>query len=294
MGAPLAAHLPAWERLVDEGGGEPPALEPRLRQGRGLPPGIVRELEAHLAGLLAEPGLGLTDRLRCAVRYVRLALTGDATTAAAATLREALRAGLPRQVGTHETEPPLDATQRAVLFQWLYVALNPPPAGADVLRGNALQAERRRRVAEADRYRKAGQRPLVGGRELRITHEDVLAVAPGILRDDGDGKLVGFLRAKLIGQRFLHSVQGDVPFVLAAHQLLFAAPMVGWTARALAADAGRSAVGSDDVRGAIRLVDVGIGQVSVTSLPKKQARAFELVLTETGLITAAARDLLGE
>ena len=292
-GAPVATHAPDWERILDEGDVEPPELRPLLRPGRSLPPPIVRELETHLAGLLAEPGLPVVDRLRCAVRYVRLALTGDPATEAGATLRDALRAGLPRQVRTHEPEGALDPTQRAVFFQWLHVTVNPPRPGADLLGRHGLEAERRRRVAQADRYREPGQRPFVAGRELRITHEDVPAVDPGPLRGDPEGRLARFLQAKLVGQRFLRTASGDVPFVLAAHQLLLAVPLVAWTAKALAADAGRMAVGPEDVRSAIRLADVGIGQVSVTSLPRKHGRAFEFVLTETDLVTAAAHWLLG-
>jgi len=292
QGAALAEHVPEWDRLLDEAGGEPAPLRPRLRSGAALPPRVVRELETHLAELLAEPGLDLVERVRCAVRYVRLALTGDPTTEAAAALRGALRAGLPKQVRTHEPERALDATQRSVFFQWLHVTVNAPRPGTDLFSGKELEAERRRRVAEADRYRAAGQRPLVGGRELSLTHEEIETVDASLLRADEGGRLARFFEAKLVGQRFLRTVDGDVPFALAVHELLLAAPVVAWTAKALAGDAGETAVRPRDVRTAIRLADRAVGQVSATILPKKLARAFEWVLTETDLVAGATARLV--
>ena len=65
-----------------------------------------------------------------------------------------------------------------------------------------------------------------------------------------------------------------------------------WTAKALAAERGMTAVEESDLRQAIRLIDRTLGQISTSLLPRKQREAYEWVMLETDLVEAATADLL--
>ena len=113
-----------------------------------------------------------------------------------------------------------------------------------------------------------------------------------------DGKpaatlLQRMLQARLIGQRFLFDQKGELPFVDAVPRLFACLPMVGWTAKALAADAGRTKVQDKHVIAAVRSVDRAFGLVHASLLPKKQRKAFEDVFNETDLVGCASAELLG-
>src|SRR4051812_37803220 len=93
-GASLEAQIPAWRALL---AGAPAEGPHHLQRGRALGGDLLWELEHQLVAFLSDPALALVDRIRCCLEFVRLATSGDPTTATAGKLREAIARGLPRQ-----------------------------------------------------------------------------------------------------------------------------------------------------------------------------------------------------
>jgi lysine-N-methylase len=291
-GAPLSEREEEWSALL-AGLGPLPEADHRLTRKVRLDGRVLLEIEGDLLTLLADRQLDFLQRVRCALDFARLATTGDPSTAAARTLRRALVEALPAQVRARPAEDELDRTQRAVFFQWLYLAVNPPRSGADALSPSEAAREQRRRVRDGNLYRAVARRPWVDGRELSASFEDVAAVGATALRTDADGQLERFFRAKVVGQRFLLAGEREMPFAEAVPKLLLWYPLAIWTAKALAADRRADEAGPEDVRTALRLLDRSLGQLSTASLPRPQAKACDFVMLETDVVVAAALELLG-
>jgi Fe-S-cluster containining protein len=290
-GDPVEERVPEWSRLLAERGA-PQESPHRLTRARTVSGSLLWDLEHHLLTFLSDPGLSLFDRVRCCLRFVRLATTGDPATAAAARLREAVARGLPRQVATIEPGGPLDKTQRAVFYQWLFLTLNPLPPGFDLLSGPDQRREKKRRLAAARRFYLNQGAPWIDGQETEVSFAEVSEVGTTLLATLPCPPLETFLRAKIVGQRFLVAGGTELPFVEAVPAFLLAYPMILWTAKALAAARRASEVAEDDLRRSIGLVDRTLGQASVEDLPAKVAEAWHFVVEETELVEAAAAELL--
>ncbi len=291
-GAPLAERFPEWAALL--AAGEAPAeARHRLDRRRPLTGDLLWELEHHLLAFLAERELPLLDRIRCCLQLVRLATSGDPATPSAARLRAAIARGLPRQVASLPRGGGLDRTQRAIFYQWLFLALNPLPVNVDLLAPPARRREEERRVADGQRFAARQGAPRVDNRELAVSWDAIDAVDAALIAAPSVPLLESYLTAKLVGQRFLVAGDEELPLVEAVPLFLLAYPMAIWTARALAADRGADAVAAEDLRRALGLLDRTLGQVPLAALPGKVAKAFHFVVEETDLVVAATNELLG-
>jgi lysine-N-methylase len=289
-GASLDAQVPAWRALL---AGAAHESAHQVQRGRALPGELLWELEHQLVAFLSERTLPLFDRIRCCLEFVRLATHGDPTTAAAAKLREALARGMPRQITTMAHGATMDRTQRAVFYQWLFLALNPLPAGFDVLPRFAQEKEERRRLAAAERFVSQDGAPLLDGSELAVSCREIAAVDAAYVAAADCPPLERYLVAKILGQRFLVAGGAELPFAEAVPLFFLVYPMAIWTARALAAARGAHAVAEVDVRAALARIDRSLGQVPLAALPPKVAKAWRFVVEETGLVVSATDELLG-
>ena len=285
-------RIPEWASLL--GDSEPGPPSHRFSKKYVVEPALLWELEFRLVALLEDESRSLLERVRAVSEYVRLALTADPSTPAAAKLREVMAEALPRQLRERPLDAAMDDTQRAVFHHLLFLHLNPTPPELEPSSGRARKREVARRVEAADGYRSGVARPWLANEPLEVTFDDVAAVGPGcLLEKEGASRVSRFLVAKIVGQAFLREGERTLAFVKAVPRLLVFAPMVAWTARALAAARGSSAVGLEDVRDAIRRLDRSFGQVALSTLPSKQRKAWAFVLGETELATCAAAELLG-
>lgn len=293
-GAPVAAHEPEWAALLAEA---PPAAAEghRLTRERAMTPTVLWELEQHLLALLSNAELPLLDRVRCCAQLVRLAAGGgDPATPAAALLRAALARGLPRQIAATARTSGMDRTQRAVFLQWLFLALDPVPAGFDQLAPAQQRAEERRRLAAAERFLRREGAPWVDNRDLATDWEAIAAVDLGaLLAGPATPLLVRWLQAKVVGQRFRFAGEAELPLAEAVPLFLLAFPMALWTSAALAADRGAAAAGEEDARRAIALLDRTLGRLPLDALPGKVQKAWRFVLEETDLVVAAIDEVVG-
>lgn len=290
-GALVGDRVDEWMRLIAERTAGP-GLRPRLRSDQALTADLLWEIEHALLGFLAEGQAPISERVRCALEFLRLATTGNPGTAAAATMREIMARALPARLRAEPHESGMDDTQRAVFRQWLFLALNPLGVAFHALKAPEREREiaRRRRAALA--FREGAGTPWIDGAATSASFEQVSAVDPGPLRD-GPEWIATFLSAKIVGQRFLSAGSVELPLIDAARLLFLCHPMIAWTAKALAADRGGAIVGDADVRAAIRLIDRTLGQITTSSLPRRQAAAFEWVMQETDLVACATREIVG-
>jgi Fe-S-cluster containining protein len=293
-GAPLATHVAEWTSRFPEAPRDSKAH--RFSRKYDVSGEILAEVEDHLLELLSEEKLSLPDRIRAVWEFHRLGTTSDPTTDAARKLREVMAKGIPKQVLEHPLPPGserMDRTGRAVFFHLLFLTLNPTPRELRSMSGKAKAREVRLRVQAADAYKFADARPLIDNRESKATYRAIGAVSPEYLATGGGAPLMArYLKAKVLGQRFMREVDEEIPFLDAVPRLLLAFPMAAWTARALAAERGAAEVADSDARGALRLVDRAFGQIQLSLLPSAQRKAWRFVLLETDLPIAATREML--
>ena len=289
MGAPVSAS-PAWESMLLErplAASRPVALT----RSRDVAPELALEIEATLIAFLRDGSLSPMDRVHCCCGFLALGLTGDPATPAAAMLRHAIASGLPARVAREPHVTGMDATQRTVFRQWLFLALNPGLANA----GEASAARRRRDVQrwrdQGIAFRDGAGSPVLAGVAIRATFDDVDRVEASLMRTSE--LTTAFLAAKLIGQRFLVTGPGAAPLIESARLLMLCWPMIAWVSKAFAADRGSARVEDADVRLAIRRVDRTLGQVTLALFPAAQAKAFHWTIHETDLVAAAMRDVMG-
>jgi lysine-N-methylase len=290
-GAPLEERTGEWRRLLARGS-EPREGRHVLSGQRDVHGSLVWEIEEQLVAFLDDTSLSFLDRVRCCLQFVRLATSGDPTLPAAPKLRQAIAVGLPRQIAGIPRGGGLDKTQRAVFFQWLFLALNPVPVNFDLLPPPAQAKEKKRRLLAGERFYCNQGSPWVDNREIGVSFAAVAAVDLDAYVGSPCTLLQSYFRAKVLGQRFLASGDRELPLVAAVPLFLLSFPMALWTARALAAADGRAAVGEEEVRRALRLLDRTLGQVSLAALPAKVAKAWRFVIEGTDLVVAATNELL--
>jgi Fe-S-cluster containining protein len=295
-GEPLARRLPEWIRVLQDA--PPGRNKHKFSKKYDISGDLLWELEHHLVSILVDGSLSLLDRVRSLFEFNRLATTSDPRTEAARTLRDVLAKGIPKQVRARpldEGSDRMDRTGRAVFFHLLFLTLNPTPDELLKMPEKARAREAGLRVQAADGFKTNGAHPFVGNREHRSTFAEVDGVSVENLGFGPSAELLArYLRAKILGQRFLREGDTEIPFVEAVPRLLLQLPIAVWTAKALARERGAGSVAEEDVRGALRLVDRSYGDIPLASLPPKPRKAWRFVLLETDLPVAASAEMLAE
>jgi lysine-N-methylase len=295
LGEPLSRRTPEWLRLLEESSlGE---TRHAFSKKYSISGELLWELEHQLVALLSDESLSLLDRVRATFDFNRLATTSDPGTEAARVLREAIAKGLPKQIRERPFVPGeerMDQTGRAVFFHLLYLTVNPTPDEILALPAGAKVKEAARRVQAADGYRFEGAHPFLDNRESSATFREVERISAGpLLSGPSAEQLARYLKAKILGQRFLQEGEASIPFVEAVPRLLLQVPIAVWTAKALAAERGAPSVAGEDLRRALRLVDRSYGQIPLAALPPKARKAWRFVLLETDLPVTASVEMLG-
>jgi Fe-S-cluster containining protein len=295
-GAPLEERVPEWQRQLNE----TPSGSDRHRFSKKyeIDGALLWELEHQLVEILSDRSLSFLERIRCLLEFHRLTTTSDPRTDAARTLRGVMAEGIPRQIRERPLEPGsgrMDKTGRAVFFHFLFLVLNPVPDRFFELSTKAREKQVRLRLQWADGYKFPDAHPLVDNEESGASFAETEGVSAEYLARGEGGELVTrYLRAKIVGQRFLREAEEGIPFAEAVPRLALAAAMVSFTAKAFAAGRRVSSVADEDVRRALRLVDRSFGQVRLSLLPPKQRKAWRFVLLETDLpLTANVEALVG-
>jgi lysine-N-methylase len=287
-GKPLKNYRSEWSELVDAGAASP-QLRYRLASKTKLSLEMAATFQTFLKRFLGDRSLSIPQRIRRCLQFTTLATSGDPEGPSAAVLRDAIAKGLLEKEAEGWASDEMDRTQEAIFFQWLFLALNPPPANMDRLPKPDKDRAARQRVLAANSYRQDDGRPWVDNNELEISFATVLAVDSTWLDAEAASELLErFLLAKVSGQRFLLAGQDALPFTEAVPKFFLCYPMVAWTAKALAASRGEEAVEPADLIQAIRLVDRSLGQIATSQFPKKHARACDFVMLETDFVLAAA------
>ena len=294
QGEPVSRRVPEWTRLLQD---TPVAKKLyKFSKKHEVSGNLLWELEHHLVSILSDESLSLLDRVRAVFEFNVLATTSDPRTEAARTLRDVLVKGIPRQIRERPIEPDserMDKTGRAVFFHLLFLMLNPTPDELFAMSGRAKEREAALRVQAADAYKFPEAHPLVENRERSTTFGEVGRVASSSVLSGPSAELVArYLRAKILGQRFMREGDAELPFVEAVPRLLLLFPIAVWTAKALASERGAASIGEDDVRGALRLVDRSYGAIRLSSLPPKPRKAWRFVLLETDLPVTASVEML--
>ncbi len=293
-GEPLSGRVPEWRRLLQD----VPFSEKSHRFSRkyDISGELLWELEHHLVSMLSDESLPILDRVRSLFEFNRLATTSDPRTEAARTLRDVLAKGIPKQVRERPVEGDeggMDKTGRAVFFHLLYLTLNPTPVELFAMPAKARAREADRRVQAADGYKFPGAHPVVNNREQRSTFAEVGGVSVDSVRCGPTAELLArYLRAKILGQRFMREGDAELPFIEAVPRLLLLVPIAVWTAKAIARERGAAFAADEDVRAALRIVDRSYGEIRLASLPPKPRKAWRFVLLETDLPVAAAIEML--
>jgi len=290
-GAALAARIPEWTALFTEESNKE-ERQHRLTRQRAMSGEVLWEFEQYFLSFLTDQSLTLLDRVRCCLQFNRLATTGDPSTPAAAQLRQAIARGLPRQIASIPRGGSMDRTQRVIFYQWLFLALNPPPVNIDLLSGQARLREEKRRLAIAQRFTSQQGAPAIDNQDVTVTWEQIAAVDASVAAAPASPFLERYLAAKIIGQRFLVAGEEELPLVEAVPLFLLTYPMTIWTARALAAERGADAVAETDLRSALALLDRTLGMVPLSALPAKVAKVWHFVVEETELVVEATNELL--
>lgn len=289
LGDSLEGRESEWVRLLNEG----QALgrgQHELRPGVPIDADLMWELEHYLLDFLADDSLTIDERVRCCVDFSRLGTTGDPTLPTAKTLRDAMATGLPVRVKKNAPQE-LDENQRGFFYQWVYLALNPPPASLYEQGVEQQRMAQSARKEQAERYKNENNRPWVDGRELEKSFAQVAAVSLDV-SGEASALLRRYLQAKVIGQRFLMAGERVLPLVQAVPRFFISLPVALWTAKALAAERDRDTVELLDLQDALRWVDRTAGQMAVPRLTEKQQKAWNYLLYESSLVEAATAHLL--
>lgn len=290
----LSRRVPEWVRLLGDSPGEQKLH--KFSKKYEIAGDLLWELEHHLVSILSEESLSLLDRVRAVFEFNHLATTSDPRTDAARTLRDVLGKGIPKQIRERPLSPGserMDRTGRAVFFHLLFLTINPTPDEILALPAKARDREARFRVQAADSYKFPEAHALVDNRESQATFSEVGRVsAESLLSGPAAETLALYLRAKILGQRFMREGEGEIPFVEAVPRLLLQVPLAVWTAKALASERGATSIAEDDLRRGLRLVDRSYGQIRLASLPPKPRKAWRFVLLETDLPVTASVEML--
>ena len=287
QGRSLEDHEAEWTELVN-GGAVSEQLPYRLSPKAKLAGELAQTYQSFLESFLADRSLELPQRLRRCLQFNALATTGSPDGPAAAMLRDGIAKGLRQGKVEDWRGEEMDKTQEAIFYQWLYLALNPPPANMDTLAKGERDKLARQRVRAGLAFREKASCPWVDNKELPVQFEQVLEISSSFVDSAQAAELFErFLLAKVTGQRFLLAGELSLPFTEAVPKFLLCYPMVVWTAKALAAAKGERALAMVDLQEATRLVDRSMGQIATSRLPKKQARVCDFVMLETDFVLAA-------
>lgn len=288
-GAPLATQQPEWTRLVEEGGVS--LLSTDLAKGVRLHGELLWEIEHQIIRLLEDDTRTLVRRLWSIQQFGRLALVGDPSTKAASQLRRAIASSVPSQLDAREPPGELDRTERAVVYQWFYLLMNPVPIGFLKLNPRA----RRELLKKRDRQSELAIQQddaFVDGESLGVSADDVRNVAVGVLQHaTTEAALSRYLGAQILGQRFVQAGSETLDLREAIPRWLLIYPSILFVSRALAVSRGVAEVEAEDVRRAVRLIDRGAGRVSLSKLHGPRRKAWTFVLQETDAAIAAAVEL---
>lgn len=287
QGRRLEDHEAEWTELV-EGGAVSEQLPYRLSPKATLTGELAQAYQSFLESFLADRSLELPQRLRRCLQFNVLATTGSPDGPMAAMLRDGIATGLRHGTVEDWRGEEMDKTQEAIFHQWLYLALNPPPANMDTLAKADLDTLARQRVRAGLAFREKASSPWVDNKQLPVTFEQVLTISSSFADSAQAAELFErFLLAKITGQRFLLAGGASLPFTEAVPKFLLCYPMVIWTAKALAAARGERALAMVDLQESIRLVDRSLGQIATSPLPKKRAQVCDFVMLETDFVLAA-------
>jgi len=273
VGAPVGDRVPEWSKLAFDVDVEQRQRLYRFSKKYDVEGGLLWELEHEILGLFSDVSMSMFERVRAVAEFMRLGTTSDPRTDAARTLRQVMAKGIPKQIRERPAAGGMDKTQRAIFFHLMFLLLNPTPPELYRASGKARQKEVARRVQAANGYKFDKARGY-------------------LLSDSGDRLFEQYLKAKILGQRFLREGEGELSFVEAVPRLLVLYPMLLWTGKALASERGATDAHEDDARDALRLLDRSYGEVRLSELPEKQRNAWRFVFMETGLETAATIDML--
>ena len=263
-----------------------------LRANVRVDGGLVWEVEQHhLLQFLKDDSLTLIERVRCVLQFVRLATTGDPDQPTASALRAAMAKGIPLQVRVAPLEATMDRRSGRSFTSGSTLRSTPRPH-----RSTRCRPWSRRKCAtraNGPASLSGSCRPAhVDGNELAVDFGRIAAVDTSVFAENNCAPLRDFLCAKIVGQKFLIAGEDELPLVEATLMFLLTVPMTIWTAKALAAERGATAVEACDLRQAIRLIDRTLGQISTSLLPPKQREAYDRVMLETDLVEAATADVL--
>jgi len=253
---------------------------------------LLWEIEEVLLGLVDQPESTMMERVRLLAEFARLALTSDPSTEAARTLREVMAKALPAQIRARSSATGMDKTQRALFFHLLFLHLNPTPASLRGLSSKARAKEARLRVEAANGFERPDTHPWIDNRALEVGFGAVGEVGLGYLgTDEGTRHIAAYMRAKILGQRFMREGSKELPLIEALPRWLMLYPMWLWTSKAVAAERGLAEVERADARQALRLLDRSYAQIDLSGLPAKQRKAWAFIFMETDFPSCASFDM---
>lgn len=293
-GTEVGSRQTEWQLLLDQVGEIKDPRKHQLDAKRRAAGETLWELEHALVSLLGNERLTLIERVRAATMFLDAGTSADPSTPLAGELRKALLETLPRRAGEQPPPVGLERTQRAMLRQLLFLALNPIPTGFDQLSAAERERLRSERLAAGEAFRDKVGQPWIDNEERSVTHERIDRVdASTANAPELAGWIARYLMAKIIGQKFLQIEGGEIDFLQGMRLLLLRAPMALWTAKALAAERGVEAVERIDVQRAIKLLDRSPIAVPPEALNAEQREALRFLLFETQMILSATAELLG-
>lgn len=289
-GAPAEDGLPGWAGLVERiGEGDAAVLS--TNAGKRVPSEVLWEIEHTLVGFIRNRELDFVDRVRCCLAYVDFAVSGNIDSPTAPDFRAAMAVGIPHQIRKTPRVGTMNASQRALLRQWLVAALNPPDAAFEELPPSEQRQNREALFAGAEKFRDQNGPLWIAGVPVDATHDRVSAVGAEFFSRSEQSFLEAFFSNKILGQKFIMATDRTPPLDVAVRRLLLLYPMIVWTSRVLAACDRRSEVEECDVRHSVRRLDASFGPVmDPKSLGRELNEAVQVILRESPLVLEASLD----
>ncbi|MDX1971800.1 MAG: YkgJ family cysteine cluster protein [Candidatus Sumerlaeia bacterium] len=263
-----------------------------LASGARISAMAFRRWVAPFLNFFRSPMLTPVESVHGAYRFMELTLSGNPNLPSAEVLEQAVAASLPAKVKTMEFPRRLDASQRSLLFQVLFHALNPAPVDFHERSLTAQEAEKAERLQRGEAFRDEVGSPMIWGAPLNTTFAEVRRVACGMEEAQLRETFGVFLAVKLVGLRF-HSDPRQ-HFTVSVHQLLLSCAMILWVAKAKAAEEGLSHFTLEHLDQGIRLIDSSLGTLPLTMLPRKVQEAWATLFHETTFASTAFAELLGD
>ena len=198
-GSPIGELVAVSARLLGSGDSTDTRRH-RIRDHVPLDASTMWEIEHRMLSLLADATLTPVNRIRCVLQFVRLATTGDPAQPTAALLRKAMAKGIPMQIREAPLEAAMNKTQRAVFYQWLFLALNPAPRRFHKLAPAEQATVRTQHETAGRRFRDRDGKPTVDGVELGVDFDRISLVQTDIFASGDCRPVLDFLCAKIIGR----------------------------------------------------------------------------------------------